>query len=634
MNLQDVLKFLEQLQEAVQKGNWFPPLGALIVFLFLFCAPPVSDGETGRGGLVYRQLIEFFPQENRARFGKYYRIIFWCLLLAIVLVLVYNTIPALLTLVALLIILGFLVYRKRLILSVLTKILRKLRRKLRLVLFVVLVCLILKAVLNYMLEDRTVIPDASFSYGENILVQQKPWLNKQNGEDWKDKCRDAWGFKEARDFKRFVEKCPADSEAKIYSNNNDIKQSEIRSVRLAVSIPISRDSGRGAFDSLEILRGVELAQREINTGGGIQVGNEKRLLEIGIANDGYTDSLDERKKARQAANYLVKKEDIIGIIGHFSSDATESAAYIYKKNSIVAVSPTSTAVRRPNSLFKFIHLGSDDLWLNSNIFRTSPDDYAAVQKLIKKYIRQYNAIYLSNPIRQVAIIYENDSRYSRLYKHYFQTIFESPEMSGKVINSRNSNQDNCGFRVGSANAQVKQCVQAAKNEANALLLVPSTVNAPYVNGVIRENSSKSSRLPLLGGDSMYKDRFRSEKNKGMAVIVPLERRKIDNTEFSWRAAMAYDATQALVQGIRDTSNKCSGERDMNGCLRKELQSTMMSKSFKADGILGKGTVQFKDTGDRNVTSDLEDQLGVIVCVQNQGDKYDFVKLESGSLCHN
>ena len=159
---------------------------------------------------------------------------------------------------------------------------------------------------------------------------------------------------------------------------------------MAVNVPISRDSGQGVFDSLEILRGTSLAQQEINGGGGIRFSNRRSFLQINIVDDGHGDSLSEEIEARKAAKFLTSKQEIIGVIGHFSSDATEAAGEIYRNDRLISISPTSTAVRATESIWQFLRFKSNELILGSNVFRVAPNDRIAVDKIVN-YIRQYNS---------------------------------------------------------------------------------------------------------------------------------------------------------------------------------------------------------------------------------------------------
>jgi branched-chain amino acid transport system substrate-binding protein len=80
---------------------------------------------------------------------------------------------------------------------------------------------------------------------------------------------------------------------------------------------------------------------------------------------------------------------------------------------------------------------------------------------------------------------------------------------------------------------------------------------------------------------------------------------------NWRSATAYDATLAIITGLKQGSMSRDG-----------LQKTLSSPDFSANGATG--TIQFLSTGDRNGSP-------ILIKVQpgNQsGTNYDFVPLRS------
>ncbi|MBD2497033.1 ABC transporter substrate-binding protein [Nostoc sp. FACHB-280] len=260
------------------------------------------------------------------------------------------------------------------------------------------------------------------------------------------------------------------------------------------------------------------------------------------------------------------------------------------------------------------------------MFRVAPNDRIAIDQIVQ-YIIQYNKSNPNNLISSIAVIYEKNSRYGELYKQYFQKAFE--HINGKVINNKDPNQDECRISIGAAVAI--DCMDKVAKNADALLLVPSTEKSVYLDDVINErnNIDKKRKLHLFGGDSMYKQPFLSQKTQGMVVAVPLANFTLNGLEMNWRAAMSYDATQALAKGVEMASIKClSKSVQFDKCVRQELQSILSSASFKAKGILGNETVQFDNFGDRKI----KDKLGVLVCVKHQGDQYIFKPLKPGELC--
>jgi branched-chain amino acid transport system substrate-binding protein len=443
-------------------------------------------------------------------------------------------------------------------------------------------------------------------------------------------------------YSKYVKECKDASEAQIYLNNATAMLST-NPMKIAVAVPISRPDG--ICDSQEILRGIAIAQDEWN------IKDRFKKLLVGIVDDGYSSSSTgcgatiksdnnetgscgvdhnqgECKIAYDSAKKLVDEKDILGVIGHFSSDATESAAKIYN-HKLVAISPTSTAIRKNSEKEN----EKDAIILNSNIFRTAPDNSIAVENLTNK---------IPVKVKKIAIVYEGEGRYSRLFKENFTKYFSGKQGKGAIINSEVEDLLNpCNFSI-SRGFDAKKCLKDATGQgANALLLIPTTKNANKIAEILKANSESSSQLDLLGSDSMYKEQFIKGDNQnrveGMLMAVPWNRkddpcevnsnrleckaaRLIDaqNKPFSplkisWRTATAYDTTQILLEGLMQTADqKCRFNIfDYNSCLRTNLREILLKVEAK-NGVLGDGKVKFDPQGDR---MNREKKIGVVVKVQ-------------------
>lgn len=121
---------------------------------------------------------------------------------------------------------------------------------------------------------------------------------------------------------------PNEPETLIFLNHAKIAGQ--KSYTIAVVVP----SGTDPNGSLEILRGVAQAQNEINAAGGI--GGVP--LKVAIANDN-----NQEDGAKKIATTLVNNSQVLGVIGHWASQATLAAAPIYT-GKLVAISPISTSV--------------------------------------------------------------------------------------------------------------------------------------------------------------------------------------------------------------------------------------------------------------------------------------------------
>lgn len=465
-----------------------------------------------------------------------------------------------------------------------------------------------------------------FSFGSTILIG-KEYLGENGQEvDWKKACLEGWYLKDLNRYDQFIEECPNDAESHIYYLNGVSGDSELEIrkgrnendlIKIAVSLPISRKGG--LTDSQEVLRGVAMAQYAINEDENSGYSIDGKKLKIGIADDGFdsdtSDSFEgEKHSSVRVAEFLLNRPDIVGVIGHFSSDATQAASKVYQ-NALVTISPTSTATRRSDE-------NPNGLDIGKYVFRTSPNDYEAATSLAHK------------ADSSAAIIYESDSLYSQSFKEAFESSYK--KLGGEVVTV-------CDFsKIKSFSPEA--CLESALNgNAKDILFVPSTKNSEKVAMLINSNFSLGQRkLSLLGSDSMYDESFAREETIGMLVAVPWHRSNsylekkaeelFGNGGINWRTAMAYDATMSMVQGLKDASILCSFPRyvlnpfqkdGLSKCLRRKLQevligsSNLKKESFYADGSLGEKSVEFDERGDRVVSSDSKG-LGVIVEVTSPG----------------
>ncbi|MEA5518808.1 ABC transporter substrate-binding protein [Limnoraphis robusta] len=360
-------------------------------------------------------------------------------------------------------------------------------------------------------------------------------------------------FKTAiQSLKAHLQNQPNDPEALIYLNNALIGNQP--SYTIAISAPIGSDVN----GALEMLRGVAQAQKEINEAGGIN----KVPLRILIADDN-----NKPDTAKQIAEELVKNPDVLGVVGHYASDVTLATGKVYQAGKLVAVSPTSTAVKLT---------GSGDY-----IFRTVPNDSVAAKALadyMQKQLEKKNA----------SVFYNSQSDYSESLKSEFVKFLrkQGGEVSSKLI-----------FDLSDPNFNADQSVeQSIESGAEVLVLLPNTAELDDTLKVVKANKQ---RLPLLGGDDVYTPKILKDGGADageMVVAVPWHilasqtdfpetSRSLWKADVNWRTAMSYDATIALIEGLK------------NNPTREGLAQSLRSKDFAAKGATGE--VKFNQFGDRD-----------------------------------
>jgi branched-chain amino acid transport system substrate-binding protein len=121
-------------------------------------------------------------------------------------------------------------------------------------------------------------------------------------------------------------------------------------IQVGVCAPLS---GLAALLGKEMKQAIELAVREKNGVGGL-AGNE---IEI-ITHDDESDV----SKAEMIANDLCRNANVLGVIGHYSSDTSLAAARIYEKAGLPLVAPIASNPRLTESGIKgiFRYTNRDD----------------------------------------------------------------------------------------------------------------------------------------------------------------------------------------------------------------------------------------------------------------------------------
>lgn len=451
----------------------------------------------------------------------------------------------------------------------------------------------------------------NFSWGENILIISNSNQSKRDGQ----KAFNKGDYKQSIiNFYESLKQNKNDPETLIYLNNAvamepskmdklpvpttaNAKVCNINNrnpLKIAVIAPSIANLNNEI--NQEILRGVAQAQNKTN----LQCGIEGRMLQIVIVDDNNNPT-----KSSQVARKLVDEKDILAVVGHYSSGVTESAAKVYDRKMVV-VSPGSTAVRSSGDK-------SYGLDLNKYVFRTPINDQIASKNLVDYMVTKLGK-------KKAAIAYNSSRPYSDNFRKELENQLKS--RNGELIIFPECVLDN--------NLNLEKCVQNAKEEVSILMLVPAT--SQNWNKVLNMlNTYNDFDLTLLGGDSLYRETVEQigENAKNLVIVVPwfnsqsnqseFERDALElwNTQVNWGTAMSYDATMVIVEGLRRIIN--NGENPTP----QGLQEILSAPNFSAEGAAGK--IEFDQNGDRKITPENDDQIGVLVQVKcdNRNDcKFD------------
>ena len=410
------------------------------------------------------------------------------------------------------------------------------------------------------------------SFGEKIF---SPGEASQLKEDGAKAIADKNYQQAIAKFTESLKLKPNDPEALIYLNNARIgsSQNSTKNYTIVATVPLGNNSNTG----LEILRGIAQAQNEINTNGKIN----GVYLKVGIANDD-----DNPEISKQIATNLVKNPEVLGVVCCNTSDATLTAGTVYNSGKLVAISPISTSVKITN--------------FSPYIFRTVPSDFIAARTLANYMVKNLQK-------KKAAVFFNSQSGYSQSLKSEFVSsiLLEGGEISKEFDLSK------ADF---SAASSLKQ---ATEQGAQVLMLAANTGILDKALQVVQVNQK---RLTLLGGDDVYTLKtleIGREQAVGMVLAVPWHiqgnpksefpktSRKLWGADVSWRTALAYDATKALIAALGKDPT------------RSGIQKTLVSPGFSATGAGGE--IRFLPSGDRNTSV----QLVKIVPGSRSRAGYDF-----------
>lgn len=409
------------------------------------------------------------------------------------------------------------------------------------------------------------------SFGEKILVTGDTYSAK------KEAVQALAEKKYEQAIAKFTESLkltPNDPEALIYLNNARIGYG--KNYTIVATVPLENNPNAG----LEILRGIAQAQNEINTAGKIK----GVYLKVGIANDD-----DDPKIAEQIAANLVKNPEVFGAVCCNTSDSTLTAGTVYNSGKLVTISPISTSVK----ITKF----------SPYVLRTVPSDFIAARTLANYMVKNLNK-------KKVAVFFNSQSSYSQSLKSEFVSsiLLEGGEISKEFDLSQ------ADFSAG------KSLKQATEQGAEVLMLAANTSTLDKALQVVQVNQK---RLPLLAGDDVYTLKTLEvgrEQALGMVVAVPWhiegntksdfpqKSRQLWGGDVSWRTALAYDATKALVAALETNPTRAG------------VQKALLSPGFSAKGASGE--IRFLPSGDRNASV----QLVKIVSGNRSRTGYDFEPL--------
>jgi eukaryotic-like serine/threonine-protein kinase len=360
---------------------------------------------------------------------------------------------------------------------------------------------------------------------------------------------------------------PSDPEVLIYLHNAKIARGKFYTIGVVVPLQL-----KPSFAN-EVLRGVAQAQDEINAGGGIN----GVPVQVTIGDDGNDVDL-----AGKMAQHFVNDPTVLGVVGHGTSKTTYKAAGIYQAADLAVISVLSSA----ENLADF----------KQHLWRAIPGDRRSAKLLADYAVKQLNR-------KKIVVFYNSQDTYSKSLKTTFRDALDYG-YGQKIAGAIDVNQPD--FDAGAE-------LNALKSQGvDAIFLATNHDRLKDAMTIIQANDRL---LPLLAGETFYSDQVLNTGKGdvvGLVLAVPAQQVDLEASKFQvvakrmwgttvkWRSALGYDATVAILAGIKKSQPEPS---------RTGIRSVLADPKFKVDGSTQ--AVQFEETGDR---------LGSVRLVQVVQDK--------------
>ena len=350
-------------------------------------------------------------------------------------------------------------------------------------------------------------------------------------------------------FRQALITTPNDPELRIYYNNaRAIKQGNPLTLAVVVPVNARRDI------ALEILRGVAQAQESFNEQ---RKKSNTPLLKIVIANDDTAP-----RQAAKVARKLIRDTNVLGVIGHYTSSASQSALVEYEKAGLAMISPSSTSNLLKGKVF----------------FRTVNPDREIAEKLANYVI--------GKKVKRVVIFYTHSDSYSKSLTQALENILKKKQVEiVREVDLTNP----------TLNAEPKVFLSKFKDKADGIILFPSTelISVAIEIARARNNLKDLQKKPLLGASTLYGADVLKAGGAALEDLIlavhwfadepnskefAKEAEKIWEGQVSWRTFTSYKATQAFLEALSSSDTPS--------------RSTVLEK-LKSMNLSAKGSVLVK-----------------------------------------
>ena len=377
----------------------------------------------------------------------------------------------------------------------------------------------------------------------------------------------------------------ANPEIVIFRNNakaySEMRKTGVKVLKIATSVPLKNHP-----IAVEILHGIAQYQTKYNR----QTDSTQPKLAIAVGSDDNNPDLSIK-----IATKFVADPEILAVIGHNASDASEAAAPIYNQHQLVMLSPTSFSdslkKKSPtDSLYRMVP--------QMNIFATQLADH--IEKMAK------------NSKLRVGICVDPDSPDNNSFQKQFNNNLRSKAF--KAVDLK------CGSFDNINQPQKRQEIinKLSANHIDTMLV------APHINKLDRtitflkavRQDPRVKNIKQIGSPSLY-TKYVSDRNQdklldGLVLIVPYYPDPHKSNSFitsfqaewkipleTWRTPMSYAAMAVIAHNLSSSSTR----QTLNQSMSK------IDRVYDTDMALAK--FYFNAEGERS-TEDPKDTIGPLI----------------------
>ena len=410
----------------------------------------------------------------------------------------------------------------------------------------------------------------------------------------------------------------------IYINNCAIDYNRVRpsqeriSVRtIAVVVPIHHDRGQIATETLQGIAQIQLqVNAQIPELGLAELFPNipplfdtlpdcKIAIRILIVND-INNLYDGNERTAENLTRLESELNLIAIIGHYSSEATQRALPVYAKAGIVLVNSSSTSTQ----------LSSLGIGEKLCFFRIPPIDTINAAKLVEFLADP--AVFPRLPaLKKTAIIYAENSIYSNSYRQAIENELSHRTSDFQILST-------FGYLLEEDIRASNYIEQINSEEVDiVLIIIDARIDPNFLANTGLLSQLNLDRCVLAGSATMYKQNF------GRSILVPsyadddrqpqivsclpwhwdsrvngcnsdrlparefctLASRLWDANKVTWRSATAFDSVLLIYQMLQQFPHI-----DDSQSLLEQMDRHFKLEHHQFQGITGQ--ITFQANGDR------------------------------------